>query len=272
MFVTTFRTVKMLEVSRETGELVATRSVRAQQAGVPMIAWRMVAAPEDDLDQEPVVVHEEGTRSALPTEGAAYYSGRDCTTNASTNVITSAISRFGSGGRTYLLPPQAVLPVDLAFDGIRYAVVAAGNGHTPGRARVLTFSEGDFVQASSGGASSSGFRDCVGDVANVGTEGEPVAVALLPTGVVVQMREPARLYVHPEGRMITLSNVSRADTGHAVFHADAGGGAACASCHAEGADDGRVRTVGNLGSRRTPSLLGTLKGTAPFHWDGAVSA
>lgn len=276
VFVTTFRTVTMIEVSRTTGERIATRTPKGTEGGTPMIAWRMVAAPEDDLDQEPVVVHEEGTSSPLPSGPAAYYSANDCTTSFGTNVITSAISRFGVSGRTYLLPPDAVLPVDVAFDGSRYAVVAAGNGHTEGRPRVLMFSDRNLVAAPSSSSSSSTSsstpaRDCVDTVARVNGHGEPIAVALRASGVVVQLREPAGLFVYPEGRTITLSTASRADTGHAVFHADAGGGAACASCHAEGGEDGRVWKVTDVGMRRTPSLLGTLNGTAPFHWDGSVA-
>jgi hypothetical protein len=270
VFVTTFRTANLIEVARATGERITTRAPQGMPDGVPMIAWRMVAAPEGDLDQEPVVVHEEGTESPLPSAGAAYYSARDCSTSSFRNVITSALSRFGSAGHTYLLPPEAVLPVDVAFDGSRYAVVAAGNGHTPDRARVLLFSDRNLVPASSY-ASSSGIRDCVDHFVPVGRAGEPIAVALRSGGVVVQMREPAQLLLSPSGEVITLSDVTRADTGHAVFHSDAGGGAACASCHAEGADDGRVWSVDEVGQRRTPSLLGTLKGTAPFHWDGSVA-
>ena len=42
---------------------------------------------------------------------------------------------------------------------------------------------------------------------------------------------------------------------------------ACASCHPEGGDDGNVWNLdGN--SRRTPSLRGTIAGTAPYHWPG----
>lgn len=43
---------------------------------------------------------------------------------------------------------------------------------------------------------------------------------------------------------------------------------ACASCHAEGGDDGHVWGFDGIGPRRTPSLLGTVAGTEPFHWDG----
>ena len=61
---------------------------------------------------------------------------------------------------------------------------------------------------------------------------------------------------------------SRADTGHLIFHANAGGGLACASCHAEGNDDGRVWNFTCEGPRRTQSLHVGLRGTEPFHWSG----
>ena len=71
------------------------------------------------------------------------------------------------------------------------------------------------------------------------------------------------------GGTITLSTISRADTGHLVFHSNAGGFLACASCHAEGNDDGRVWNFTCQGPRRTQSLHAAgLRGTEPFHWDG----
>jgi cytochrome c len=67
---------------------------------------------------------------------------------------------------------------------------------------------------------------------------------------------------------ITLSTESRADTGHLIFHANAGANLACASCHAEGNDDGRVWSFTCEGERRTQSLHTGLRGTEPFHWSG----
>jgi mono/diheme cytochrome c family protein len=98
--------------------------------------------------------------------------------------------------------------------------------------------------------------------------GEPIAVAFAGDGsVVVQSREPAML-AFATGSNVTLSDTSRADTGHKVFHANAGGGIACASCHAEGDDDGRVWNFACTGARRTQSLQTGLRGTEPFHWSG----
>jgi Cytochrome c len=98
--------------------------------------------------------------------------------------------------------------------------------------------------------------------------GQPIAVAFAADGrVVVQVREPAALDV-PGGAPITLATESRSDTGHDLFHANAGGMIACASCHAEGNEDGRVWTFACEGARRTQSLQVGLKGTEPFHWGG----
>src|SRR5262249_3635515 len=99
--------------------------------------------------------------------------------------------------------------------------------------------------------------------------GQPIAVAFDGAGnVVVQSREPAALYLAdrpPTNRSAT----SRADPGHLIFHGNAGGFLACASCHAEGNDDGRVWDFTCQGPRRTQSLhAGGLRGTEPFHWDG----
>jgi DNA-binding beta-propeller fold protein YncE len=111
---------------------------------------------------------------------------------------------------------------------------------------------------------------------------QPIAVAFDSMGrLLVQSREPAVLHIldaqtvapgnpvpRPLGGMqVVLSTTSRDDTGHDIFHAMAGAPIACASCHPEGGDDGHVWILdGN--ARRTPSLRGTIAGTAPYHWPG----
>ena len=102
------------------------------------------------------------------------------------------------------------------------------------------------------------------------TVGEPIAVAFDGSGqIVVQSREPAMLALPGTNNTIPLSPVSRKDTGHLIFHANAGGFLACASCHAEGNDDGRIWNFTCQGARRTQSLqAGGLRGSEPFHWDG----
>ena len=53
-----------------------------------------------------------------------------------------------------------------------------------------------------------------------------------------------------DGTAVALSTVSRADTGHTLFHANSGGFLACASCHAEGNEDGRTWNFSCEGPRR----------------------
>jgi hypothetical protein len=101
--------------------------------------------------------------------------------------------------------------------------------------------------------------------------GQPISVAFAANSqVVVQSREPAVLSTS-DGQPIQLSTISRSDTGHDLFHANAGGGIACASCHAEGTEDGRIWSFSGCSGamvRRTQSLQVGLKGTEPFHWGG----
>ncbi len=114
------------------------------------------------------------------------------------------------------------------------------------------------------------------------------AVAFTASGdLVYQTREPSTLNVVDSAnltgsgifggsggaatRRIALGGESIADTGHDIFHRDSGGGIACASCHAEGGDDGHVWEFNTIGRRRTQAVNVGLEGTAPFHWDGDMS-
>jgi len=202
-----------------------------------------------------------------------------------------------------------VLAVDMAIspDGKRVAVVSAGNATnsfagspTPGPALTQVFvsdttsvTDGDIGCQPDGmhspcspgvvgmpifdntGASKTGTAGSSGATCGVPNPdvpqvvGQPIAVAFEASGkVVVQSREPAML-AFADGSRVTLSTVTRADTGHLVFHSNAGGFLACASCHAEGNDDGRVWNFTCQGPRRTQSLhAGALRGSEPFHWDG----
>ena len=174
-----------------------------------------------------------------------------------------------SDRRVPLVMPNAVLPVDIATDGSRAMIVAAGNAHVPGRSQLLYVTSGYFSYA----------------CAPAGDVRVPIAAEL--TSIVHEpitnrfyalSREPAMLldvdldHLSAARAPIALSAISRRDTGHAIFHASAGrGGTACASCHPEGRDDGHSWKSVQLGPRRTPSLVGTVAGTAPYHWNGEAS-
>jgi cytochrome c553 len=156
-----------------------------------------------------------------------------------------------------------VLPVDVAIsaDGTTVAVATPGSAYTQSAAFTLSINGGgqvalpftDFTQV-------------------------PIAVGFDVSGdVLVQTRDPANLWVFPQTAgsggtvpspwSVPLSTVSRCDSGHDIFHTHAGVAIACASCHPEGGDDGHVWIL-NGDQRRTPSLRGTIAGTAPYHWPG----
>jgi mono/diheme cytochrome c family protein len=107
------------------------------------------------------------------------------------------------------------------------------------------------------------------------TSNQAIAVAFDLVGdLLVQTREPAQLLIIANQdavlgspTAVKLSDASRDDSGHDIFHTGAGALIACASCHPEGGDDGFVWTL-NGDLRRTPSMRGTIEGTAPYHWPG----
>jgi mono/diheme cytochrome c family protein len=143
-------------------------------------------------------------------------------------------------------------------------VVSPGNTYNAGLPTLYFGSLIDFAQS----------NECENSALRaLGTEGrQPVAVAFVnETDAVVQMREPAELWVLRNlgqySQRIVLGGASRRDTGHDVFHSNSGAGVACASCHAEGTDDGRVWDF-STGPRRTQALHRGLLATAPFHWSG----
>jgi DNA-binding beta-propeller fold protein YncE/mono/diheme cytochrome c family protein len=118
--------------------------------------------------------------------------------------------------------------------------------------------------------------DCLATIDGVDMPGQAVAVAFTADGtLLVQSREPDELVIvevesgyRGPTATIALGGQSVYDTGHEIFHRDPGGGVACASCHAEGGDDGHVWNFSGLGARRTQSVNVGLEGTAPFHWQG----
>lgn len=120
---------------------------------------------------------------------------------------------------------------------------------------------------------------CLDDMSTgLNTEGEPVAVVYSSKlkVIVLQSRQPAELLIYQSsGTLLSVvplaDTTDVTDTGFAIFHSNAGGSIACASCHAEGAEDGHVWNFSETGPRRTQSLRGGVKGTEPFHWDGDMT-
>jgi YD repeat-containing protein len=184
----------------------------------------------------------------------------------------------------------AILPVDFAYsgDGKRMAIVSAGNANAFDNRgpQVQVYSTASFTflpaappPGSSNGASAPPPTDCMFPGQGPPPEelvefrqpvGETTAIDFDGQGrVIVQTREPARIEILTNrGGTIKLSDESRFDSGHAVFHVATGAGLACAACHPEGGDDGRVWRFAKIGARRTQNLRGGIGQSAPFHWDG----
>jgi hypothetical protein len=228
----------------------------------PSTAWRMIP----DSAGAAMMVHSVARSSPidLDPEVSTPYGGNGCT-----QPVQSAVSFISATGVSRQVRPTALsvlqLPVDIAAarEGGRFAVVDAGLGVVREFARSAIV--GEVPCSNSGGEIASEF----------GIE-QPVAADYGADGLLlVQTREPSTLSVHQNGallRVIELGGEKRTDTGYDLFHgvgtAVSLSGLSCASCHPEGRDDGHVWTFTGVGPRRTPSLAGTLKGTAPFHWEG----
>jgi hypothetical protein len=271
---------------------------RGSQQFTAGVAWRTMAMPDGGV----MMLHQRGVVDPIMPSPGGYGSSNPCTSIVHPTVTTVAAD---GSVRTGSALAGLVLAVDAAVsaDGTRVAFVSLGNASnrpitissSTVPARVFVTSMSAVTDAAVGcrpdGISAPcaiptrGLPPGVGGAGGSSTPtmtppctpkeppppqvvGEPIAVAFAGDGqLLVQSREPAML-VFSGGTSVSLSGISRADTGHQVFHANSGGSIACASCHAEGDDDGRVWNFACTGERRTQSLQTGLRGTEPFHWSG----
>ncbi len=246
----------------------------------------VVTAPPELPPDVPIVVDQVPQDPANTGSVVGYYAGGSSPCTAS-SVVATRVELLAGGS---VLLRDAVLPVDVATNGRHVAVAAAGHGHTRELAQLFVLDGRGLLPASttlpeassSSSSSSSGSFGSSGgsfsgtpcnDILRVALPGQVVAVAFDDRGrLLVQSREPAAVYVMSPDyrtirRTIRLSDESREDTGHAIFHSNSGGFISCASCHPEGGDDARTWRF-DVGLRRTPSLRGTIADTAPYHWSG----
>lgn len=222
-------------------------------------------------------VPEQGTAIPASTSNSAESTGGEpvpvtsqCRLGISAAVMTMVVNDGNSS--SFDLPlSTVVLPIDFARNAAtgEHVIVSAGNGHTPDLASLVRVSAETLVDNPFG---------CVVEDSFLPIDrpaGVPIAVDFDATGqLVVQTREPAALVTYDSAYKITgtiaLASDSHEDTGHTIFHSNAGGFIACASCHAEGGDDGHTWTFADVGQRRTQNLRGGVMARAPFHWDGSI--
>jgi cytochrome c553 len=283
--VTQFRSAQVLRVS---GGSITRRDQLPSPSSLmsPQVVWRAVATSSGTL----VTVHQAEAAVPVPPNTGGYGDGcgfqeqpppdhsplmtdasaiNTCPGDApagclasSNPVVRSVLTVMRPNGTIALnrtIP--AAVPVDVAIsrDEKTWAAIAPGNAFTDDLGTVLTFD-----------ASCGTIRETPRKIGS--TSIAPIAVAFdASNDVIVQSREPAALWIFDakggQPTSIELSTVGRADSGIDIFHTQAGALMACASCHPEGGDDGHVWLLGN-DARRTPSLRGTIAGTAPYHWPG----
>lgn len=222
------------------------------------VAWRTIGLPGGGV----ATLHQRALTTAVPNVANAYY--RDpCATIVKTGVTVAdpAVPQSPSAGGL-----QVALAVDMAIapDGQRVAVAAAGD-------QVVV--ETTLAELQS--------RDTAGDCTNPGFSSEtstrtaiagtPIAVAYdADNHLLVQSREPPSVWVFGRGQ-IPLPGESRRDSGHEIFHTAPLAGVACASCHPEGREDGRVWQFDAIGERRTQTVAGGVLQTGPLHWAGDLA-
>lgn len=250
----------------------------------PNTAWRTIPAPDGgwlmlhqvSTERELFVARpgadgghgDDGSADDGGGYGGSHDGGSRCTT-VTHPVLTLGQEQYETRSSPLLL--DTVLPVDAAIsaDGERIAMAIAGRSDPEGRAGVAFISSDALTTNFDTG--------CETPHELTMPPGQYTAVAIDPQGfIVAQSRAPAQLVrIDPEDpddpRVVTLEGAARSDTGHDLFHLDAGGGISCATCHPEGGDDGQVWRFANIGPRHTPALTVGLEGTAPFHWEGDLS-
>ena len=276
-FVSRFRTAEVYQVDRDGLIVDATQALGVEMDEVAFeasTAWRTVGTPDGGW----LMVHQAAATREIVPPGAGGHGGWGsppavplCNGVVATalTLATEAGDRSSSGKLR-----AAVLAVDVAISdaGNDVAIAIAGQSDPeapmgPARRGVAVLGVDDFGPDNA--------EECV-DLDDLGTRGQPVAVDFVPgtRTLAILSREPAVLTAHDlddgSSQEIPLFGESRFDTGHDMFHQDGGGGIACASCHPEGTDDGRVWDLTAEDPRRTQPLNTDLAGTAPFHWNGGM--
>jgi hypothetical protein len=272
---TRFRSAELLYLDSER-TITNRASPGPSSLSQPHVAWRTIAGSDGKL----YMAHQRSTTAEIDIDGggtagtggsgnSSYGIGGPCGAVVQGTISTSD----GSGGLVASQTLDSVsLPVDIAVNGTDIAVANAAFDENTS---MFQSSLSVFTTNQLGG----GFPDScgTGDILRE-MSWTTTAVAFDPVSgeLFAQTRQPSQILVYEKRpvqwvyRTVNLEGADVTDTGHQLFHADAGLGIACASCHAEGTDDGHVWSFSSEGPRRTQALDVGLEGTAPFHWDGTL--
>ncbi len=262
VLVSTFRNAQVFELQaagpRVLSNPVSVVAARGADA-VPRVAWRMrqglVLAQNQQVSTLPPVKAPDG--SPLPCSNT--YGG-------------GGFGGFGGAGGGPEASPGPMSSVLYRVEGDRVSPLAELTGAAVAVDMVET-SLAVFV-ASAGTNSLVRFDKNTREVTSLPLPGQPTSLERRGEVIAVFLREPAQLLIFNQDGVQQLSGVgiplapTAFSTGHDLFHRATKIGIACASCHPEAGDDGHLWAFAE-GARRTPSLRGGIKGTEPFHWDGA---
>lgn len=257
LFVTRFRSAEVIRIAADgTATQHFAGGAASPEDRQPHVAWRMRGVPGGGVH----VLHQ----LHRPVGEVTNPSGMGYENTGCDGDVVVALSRVDTEAPPRVLPSVGtfVPDFDVSAGGAELAIVATGQAFDPFELLadwVLFDMHGDDCGPST-------YRHSWPDTYEV------VSIAYDAFGaLLLQSREPAVLLRRTSNgtTMIELSDVSRKDTGLAYFHADSGRGLACVTCHPLGRDDGHVWRF-EEGLRRTQTLAGTLVGTAPYHWDGAM--
>lgn len=276
IYVSKFRTAELFVLNRDFEQLTTMKPPTLESMTFdpntgeermspfePSVAWRTIAHPDGGV----VMMHQRGRADDLKPSGGGY-GGDPCFGGALHSAVTPM--QYGVETPTTAGLGFVSLPVDGALfrDNADAVVVSAGNMSSIGFELM--------APAVSIEVNSQHFDfDCpIRDAWQSDLGGQVTSVvALADNTVILQVREPAQLRIYApgsfwNGTVVDLDPDSRRDTGHQLFHVNPGSGVACAGCHPEGSDDGRVWDFQCIGERRTQPLHFGILGTEPFHWDG----
>jgi hypothetical protein len=270
LFVTTFRSAQVLQLASDgtIAQGVQLPPSESPQA-TPDVAWRAVAVPGGGI----AVLHQRALDAAVSTDPGGYnhvdMPGGPC---PGVGIIQDVVTVVQPGNAPPIAPALAdmALAVDVAVsaDGTQVAVVSASPFNVfPSNVAVYAMSD---VTSSTGCCTASGPATMRAQATAVAFDGSGDVVAFL--------REPAAIFVgssistsFPLGSVtIPLGGTTLADDGHDTFHTVTAAALACASCHPEAGDDGRVWQFAGIGPRRTQNIRGGVLARVPFHWSGDV--
>jgi hypothetical protein len=268
LLVSEFRSAEILHISMVDGTVISRDTILSDPNAAPHMAWRTTRFGSNGMT---AMLHQRHGRQNIDTMRPDSYRQ----VNSVPIVSPQCAVHAADGSLVSTFPLHAALAFDLAAsaDGTKVAVIGAGSTNTSLSAAIVELAAIDG--SSDNVLTLAQWRNIPGGATSASqAPPQATAVAFDASGnIVVQTREPAALWrLDPSldldnAQHVSLSSISRDDPGHDIFHGPTSANLACASCHGEGGDDGHVWTLsGQL--RRTPSLRGTIAGTAPYHWAG----